>query len=186
MQHARQAGFPVPAVASVSGPDMVVARIDGRTMAQDLARRPWRLSAHARTLGGLHRRLHAIVAPAALVAPLGEGEALLHLDLHPENVLLGTNGPWVIDWANAARGPAAADVAMTFVILGAFPRARSPYGAFIDLLRRRFAVEFLTAAGSAGVRGSLPAVAARRLADTNLHDDERRAVEDLVRRMPAP
>lgn len=184
MEHARTAGFAVPEVREAKGADMVVARIAGQTMADDLAHRPWRLGAHARTLGELHRRLHAIPAPPTMHAPFGDGSALLHLDLHPQNVLLSDDGPWVIDWANAARGPAAADVAMSFVILGAFPRARSPLGAFVDLLRRRFAVEFLSAAGSDGVREVLPAAVARRLADANLRPDERRAVEQFARRLP--
>lgn len=185
MEHARKAGFPVPEVRDATGPDMVVARVAGRTMSDDLGRRPWRLSAHAKLLGDLHRRLHAIAAPTSLRAQLGDGDALLHLDLHPGNVLVSTDGPWVIDWANAARGPAAADVAMTFVILGAVPRASSPLGAIVDLLRRRFAVEFLSAAGSDGVREALPAAADRRLADANLRPDERRAVEAFARRMRA-
>lgn len=42
---------------------------------------------------------------------------MLHLDLHPASVLLGENGPIVIDWCNARRGPAAFDLAMTALIL---------------------------------------------------------------------
>ncbi|WP_260428757.1 phosphotransferase family protein [Micromonospora globispora] len=42
---------------------------------------------------------------------------ILHLDLHPENVILTTAGPMVIDWANATEGPPELDVAMTAVIL---------------------------------------------------------------------
>jgi Ser/Thr protein kinase RdoA (MazF antagonist) len=43
-------------------------------------------------LAGLHDRLHALAWPGA--AP---GEALLHLDLHPLNVILRGSGPVVID-----------------------------------------------------------------------------------------
>ena len=62
---------------------------------------------HARTLAELHARLHAI--------PYG-GERLLHLDFHPDNVLLSRRGPVVIDWSNARAGEPALDVAMTWVI----------------------------------------------------------------------
>lgn len=179
MEHARTAGYPVPEVRDVAGPDMVVRRVSGRTMADDLGRRPWHLSAHARTLGELHRRLHAIPPPSGLRAPFGVGDALLHLDLHPQNVLLSADGPWVIDWANAASGPAAMDVALTFVIAGAVPRARSPFQALTGVLRRRFAVEFLATADSQGVREALPAAIDFRLADANLRADEREAVEAL-------
>lgn len=179
MEHARMAGYPVPTVREAAGPDMIVERIDGRTMADDLVHRPWRLSAHAALLGRLHRRLHEVRAPPALLAPFGAGDSLLHLDLHPQNVLLSADGPWVIDWANAARGPAAIDVALTFVIAGAVPRARSPLQALAGVLRRRFAVEFLAAAGTQGVREALPAAIDFRLADANVRADEREAVETL-------
>jgi thiamine kinase-like enzyme len=64
-------------------------------------------------VGQLHRQLHAIPAPADLPAPLGEGTSLVHLDLHPGNVLLTASGPVVIDWPNAGRGSGLADVACT-------------------------------------------------------------------------
>ena len=72
---------------------------------------------HAVTLAMLLDHLHAITAPDWLPSPLGAGTALLHLDLHPENVILTQRGPVVIDWPNAARGPGAADVAHTWVVL---------------------------------------------------------------------
>jgi len=183
MEHARRAGYPVPEVRDATGPDMIVARIDGRTMADDAFRRPWRLSAHAALLGQLHRRLHEISAPPSLREPFGPGAALLHLDLHPQNVLLSDDGPWVIDWANAARGPAAMDVALSFVIAAAAPRARSPLQAVTAVLRRRFAVAFLAAADTEGVREVLSAAIDFRIADANLRDDEREAVEALGARV---
>ena len=48
----------------------------------------------------------------------GDSDVLLHRDLHPQNVILTQNGPVLIDWEGAARGPAIADVAMTWVIIG--------------------------------------------------------------------
>lgn len=184
MEHARRAGYPVPEVRDASGPDLVLRRVAGRTMADDGLRRPWRLGAHARTLGLLHRRLHAIPPPPGLRSTPVAGDAFLHLDLHPQNVLVGDGGPWVIDWANAARGPAALDVALTFVIVGAVPRARSPFERFAGALRARFAVEFLGAADTAGVRDALPDAIAHRLADANVTVEERRAVLALRSRLP--
>ena len=184
MEHARKAGFPVPEVRDVSGPDMVVRRVAGRTMSDDLGRRLWRLSAHARVLAELHRRLHAIPPPPSLQRrPFGPGDALLHLDLHPQNVLISDDGPWVIDWANAARGPAPMDVALTFVIVGAVPKARSPLQRFAGALRARFAVEFLSAADPAGVQEALPAAIDFRLADANVDAAEREAAEALRARI---
>jgi aminoglycoside phosphotransferase (APT) family kinase protein len=39
------------------------------------------------------------------------------VDLHPENVILTKEGPRIIDWEGAARGPAEADVAMCWVLM---------------------------------------------------------------------
>lgn len=85
-------------------------------MRDDLERDFSRVRGCAATLAALHRPLHAIAAPAWLGA-IGPGDAMLHLDLHPENVLMATRGPHVMDWANAHRGHWAVDVAQTVVIL---------------------------------------------------------------------
>ncbi|MFL5825914.1 MAG: aminoglycoside phosphotransferase family protein [Thermoleophilaceae bacterium] len=42
---------------------------------------------------------------------------LCHGDLHPSNVILGRNGPMIVDWFDASRGDPVADVARTFVTL---------------------------------------------------------------------
>jgi aminoglycoside phosphotransferase (APT) family kinase protein len=104
-------GYPVPRVHDAAGPDIVMERVDGPTLAESLVAG---LSPDdgGVLLAGLHDRLHALAWPGA--AP---GEALLHLDLHPLNVILCGADPVVIDWSNARPGPAALDVAMTAVIL---------------------------------------------------------------------
>ena len=48
---------------------------------------------------------------------LSDGEATLHGDYHPGNVLVTPHGPKVIDWGEASRGDAAADIARTMVLL---------------------------------------------------------------------
>jgi Ser/Thr protein kinase RdoA (MazF antagonist) len=87
-------------------------------MLADLRRAPWRARTHALTLARLHRELHAIPPPDSLH---GEGASILHLDLHPANVMLTLRGPVIIDWANAARGDAALDVALAAVVLAGAP-----------------------------------------------------------------
>jgi tRNA A-37 threonylcarbamoyl transferase component Bud32 len=99
MAHAAAHGYPVPEVFEIGQNALVLERIEGATMLDDLWRRPWRLSAHAGTLARLHRQLHEMLAPA----DLGDGR-LLHMDLHPENVMLSPRGPVVIDWTNARAG----------------------------------------------------------------------------------
>ena len=117
MRYLRQAGFPVPAVFDADGTDLVMERLDGRDMLADLASRPWQTARHARVLARLHDRLHQIAAPEGLRQPFGSGDRVVHLDLHPRNVMLTPGGPVVIDWTNAAAGPAGADVAMADLIM---------------------------------------------------------------------
>jgi aminoglycoside phosphotransferase (APT) family kinase protein len=117
MRYLREAGYPVPEVFAVDGPDLVMQRLVGRDMLADLASRPWRAAAHARTLARLHDQLHQIAAPAGLARPVGPGGRVLHLDLHPGNVMLTADGPFVIDWTNGCAGEPGADVAMAYLIM---------------------------------------------------------------------
>ena len=182
MAHARSHGFPVPAARSLSDTDIAMDRLDGPTMLADLARRPWRIARHATTLADLHRRLHAISAPAWLDAPVGEGSALLHLDLHPDNVILTAAGPAVIDWPNAARGPGAADVTHTwFVVACAAPPGGRYRRALTAAGRRAFIRLFLTRFDRQELRSHLETVGAFRLANRALPAAERAAVERMAR-----
>jgi aminoglycoside phosphotransferase (APT) family kinase protein len=117
MGYLAQAGYPVPAVYDAAGSDLVMERLDGRDMLADLARRPWLARRHGRTLADLHNRLHQIAAPAGWPQVVGPGDKVLHLDLHPGNVMLTSRGPVVIDWSNVRSGPAGADVAMAYLIM---------------------------------------------------------------------
>ena len=169
IQHVRASGFPTPAVVSHDGPDLVLERVDGPTMRADLERDVSRVRERAATLATLHQRLHAIAAPEWLEA-IGPGDAVLHLDLHPENVLLGPRSPQVIDWANARRGHWADDVAQTVVIL-AGALVRQPIAAAVPI----FVDAFLQSFDRLAVRSHLAAAIARRVADTNLSELERDA-----------
>jgi aminoglycoside phosphotransferase (APT) family kinase protein len=104
-------GYPVPVVHESTGPDIVMERVHGPTLAEAVLGGLSPDEAGA-VLADLHDRLHALAWPAAV-----PGEALLHLDLHPLNVILRGSEPVVIDWSNAGPGPAGLDVAMTAVIL---------------------------------------------------------------------
>jgi aminoglycoside phosphotransferase (APT) family kinase protein len=181
MAHARAHGYPVPRVYASSATDMVMDRLHGPSMLDDLARRPWRLVRHARTLAELHRRLHAIPAPADLPAPLGEGDRLVHLDLHPANVVLTADGPAVIDWPNAGRGDGLADVAATWVILRTSRLEGAAARRLLAALGQRlFASAFLAGFDRRQVLRHLPVVVAARLADRNVTDRERVLLRRLM------
>jgi len=115
MRHLHQAGYPVPVVYDADGSDLVMERLDGTDMLAALVRRPWTVRQHARMLAGLHDRLHEIAAPAGWNP--GRGDRVVHLDLHPANVMLTSRGPVVIDWVNAQSGTPGADVAMAYLIM---------------------------------------------------------------------
>jgi aminoglycoside phosphotransferase (APT) family kinase protein len=122
MEFVRAQGYPVPAVEEVSddGLQIVMERIDGTNMVDALTRRPWTARSLGRVLGDLHRDLHAVEAADWVDdAPLGRGDRLLHFDLHPLNVMLGPQGPVVIDWTNACRGDPSIDVALSWAIIAA-------------------------------------------------------------------
>jgi aminoglycoside phosphotransferase (APT) family kinase protein len=106
-------GYPVPVVHHSAGPDLVLERLDGRTMVQDWRAGALDVETAARLLAGLHRDLHAVPPPDGA----GPDAAILHLDLHPENVLMTGRGPVVIDWSNTALGPPGYDLAVSALIL---------------------------------------------------------------------
>ena len=190
MAWARSHGYPVPRVYERTETDLILDHLDGPTMLGDLGRRPWRLHRHAKTLAGLHRQLHAIAAPAELPAPLGEGGSLVHLDLHPGNVVLTALGPMVIDWPNAARGDGLADVASTWVIL---TTSRLEGSGLQRLMlatgRRLFAAAFLAGFDRRAVFGQLPVVVGARLGDRYVLEEERvrlRRLLAVARHRPPP
>ncbi|MFN8632453.1 MAG: phosphotransferase [Chloroflexota bacterium] len=194
-------GYPVPEVYEVSGPDMVMERVDGPTMLTDLITRPWMVERHARTLAKLHRQLHGIPAPdwlptyashpafAGLELPppppgsVPVPDALLHLDLHPDNVILSPRGPVVIDWRNARRGDGNIDVASTWLILDTSEIPNMGVkGRVLDVVRRLFVVAFLRHVDRAAATRQLPLVARYRLADRNLLTSERPNIHALLGR----
>jgi streptomycin 6-kinase len=144
-------GYPVPKVFAADGADLEMERITGPTMAAAIMTGEMDVPGAVAILAGLHARLHAL--PGRTDPDL----RMLHLDLHPENVVMSPRGPIVIDWPNAADGRPELDVALTALILaevavdpghparkfagpavGAFVRAAGPVPA--DALDRAVAI----------------------------------------------
>ncbi|HET8929218.1 MAG TPA: phosphotransferase [Acidimicrobiales bacterium] len=191
---AHAAGYPVPEVRGISddGRDLTLERIDGPTLLDELASHPWRVHRSADLLAELLVDLHQISAmpddtddaghPDSLrSASTGPGPSLIHLDLHPLNVLVSPTGPIVIDWANAGAGVAEVDVAVTWLVMAA---AAVPGGAAMAVagrvLRDRFVQRLLGSFDRAALRRHLPTAAAWKIADANLDADERARMQDLV------
>jgi aminoglycoside phosphotransferase (APT) family kinase protein len=186
MRHLAGLGFPVPRVHSAAGPDMIMDRFDGPTMAEAFATGSLSVGEGATVLAGLHRRLHSLPARYARLP----GDRILHRDLHPENVMLTADGPVVIDWHNASEGPPAVDVCLTAIIMaqvGADPA--HPHAAVVP----EFLAEFLARAGDDPLDGLDAALEIRR-ADPALSPDESAALAatvtplilDATRRPPVP
>jgi aminoglycoside phosphotransferase (APT) family kinase protein len=111
MRHVAKYGYPVPDVREVSGPDMVVQRLDGPTLGDAAIAGDVTAAEVGLIHADLHRRLQAIPAPSRT-----PGLVVVHGDLHPLNVIATSAGPVVIDWRNAEEGTPEFDVALTAII----------------------------------------------------------------------
>lgn len=199
MEHVRAAGYPAPQVFRVGPGEMVLERIEGPTMLEAIEAKVWQVDRHARTLADLHTRLHAVPPPVDLArhadAALA-GDAIVHQDLHPGNVLLSPAGPIVIDWTNARRADPDADVALTWLLMAAFDHDQPPPTGSLPhrlvtrveraaepRLRARLVRTFVRSSGrEAAARAILPNVAAHRLLDRNVRPGEADALRALVDR----
>ncbi len=180
MRYLTAAGYPVPEVFDADGPDLVLERLEGTDMLADLGRRPWLLPRHARTLADLHDRLHQVPAPPGRPAAVGPdgaqlcpGGVVVHLDLHPANVMLTARGPVVIDWLGASAGAAGGDVAMAYLIMATadvdlIPRRLHPV---VGLLRGAFLRAFVARAKDSPWP-YLASMARARIADANTRPAE--------------
>ena len=170
MRRAHEAGVPVPRVLGVEPDGLVLERIDGPTMLQEIERRPWLFLRYFKQLGELHRR----VLDAGLV----------HRDFHPLNVLLAEAGPVVIDWSNAGEGDPQADVAFSQVILATsdadFPRWLERLGR---ALRRRLVAAYLGGVGLRPGPDLLREAAELRLLDPHLREGELESVRSFLREL---
>jgi hypothetical protein len=134
---------PVPGVldrAEVNG-DLAVLleRLPGRPVAELVRQNPGVARAAGEACGVIHRLLAGVAAPDGIPAvpdapaglaavadrAAGAGPRLLHLDLHPFNLLAADDGAvtGVLDWANAAAGHPDLDQARTWSILTLDPAA---------------------------------------------------------------
>jgi aminoglycoside phosphotransferase (APT) family kinase protein len=183
MQHVHAHGYPVPRVVEVSGGDIVMERIEGPTMLTALGKRPWRIRAYTKVLSGLIHRLHAIPVTGWMQNRLGGGGAVVHLDLHPDNVMLTPRGPVVIDWSNAGRGAPEVEVADLWLLMANanIPGSRATR-TLLGAGRKLFLRGVLRTFDLDPVRRSLPVALEHRLGDRNMLPDERERMKRFVER----
>jgi thiamine kinase len=109
------------------------------------------------------------------------GKTLCHGDLHPANVIVTERGPYVVDWVDAAHGPAAADAARSLLLVElARPTKTEPTvrAAFLRAYLERLDASGLLALAA---RWSLP-VAVARLAEP-IDAPEREALLQRIARL---
>lgn len=184
MAHAGDEGYPVPRLEELSddGTELVMERIEGPSMVELLSRRPWTAGRMGRVLADLHQRLHRIAAPDWLpAAPVGRGDRMVHLDLHPLNVLMASRGPVVIDWSNATSGDPATDLALTWALMES---GEVDAGALVALVagrvRRRLVTTFLAGVDRSAAAGVLPGVVDWKCTDPHLSACEQAGMRRLA------
>lgn len=174
-----EAGLAAPAIGELVESDgrrgLLYERVDGPTLLQSVARRPWTLAQAARQFAELHAQMHDVHRPqlpaqreqlrhAINAAPqlradlkarvlrrlasLPTGDAVCHGDYHPDNIILSARGPVVIDWMTVNAGDPAADVARTTLLFlgGSLPPGMpSAQQFFFQAMRRLYYQIYLRA-----------------------------------------
>ncbi len=185
MRYVGARGILVPAIREVraNGTEMIMDRVVGPTMLAAVSSRPWTLARHATVLADLHRQLHALDAPDWLRPLPDGGDRVVHLDLHPLNVLYGSQGPVLIDWTNAARGCAETDLAQSWLILAAADTSDQGFVARASgPLKRLFAHLVVREFDRDAVVPYLRPVAEARAHDRHVRPGEVRAMSRIVDR----
>lgn len=174
MRHAARHGFPAPRVYASDESGITMERVPGPTMAAALVAGQVSLDETASMLARLHQRLHKIPPARDQSQP-----TVIHLDLHPENVILSAAGPVVLDWANAVDGDGDLDVALTALILAQV--ALDP--SWAELRAGELLTKFVAEADGDLLRGLDEAVAMRLRNPTMSPDELERLPRagDLVR-----
>ncbi|WP_214327179.1 phosphotransferase [Nonomuraea sediminis] len=175
MGYVRERGYPVPEVYDATERDLVMERLHGPTMVDVLTRAPWRVGPLGRLLGSLHDRLGAIPAPGWLRQSLVPGDRMLHLDLHPLNVVMTPDGPSVIDWCNARAGEPAFDLATTVALLRT---AEAPN--LVARLGRRLLIGAILRGSRTDHRPWLGEAVKQRLSDPNITAEEKERLRRLA------
>lgn len=174
VRHVWAHGFPAPQVFRAEGADLEMERLHGPTLLQALAAEEVPLREGAVVLAELLNRLHRLPVPQDdLLVVGGPGDVVVHLDLHPANVVLTeSHGPAVVDWSAARLGSASLDVATTALLLA---EVAADEGGHYSNAAQVLLVAFL-AAVEADPQPALDDAVRLRTRDTHLVPGERELV----------
>jgi tRNA A-37 threonylcarbamoyl transferase component Bud32 len=186
MRYVHEQGYPTPRIDDVSddGTELVMERIEGVNMVDALNAAPWKAKRYGRVLADLHKQLHELSGPEWLSpAPIGAGDRVLHLDLHPLNVMMSSRGPVVIDWARAARGNPDTDVALTWTLIsaGEVP-TKGVKGKLVGVIRTRLIRGFIGEFDRDAVGNEIEAVVEWKSKDQNMSESEVASMRTFARR----
>ena len=184
---------------------IVFERIDGPSMLGLVTSKPWKLFRLARALAELHAGMHSREVPELpsqrrrlerdiqredvlpvntkevvlkALEQLPDGSAVCHGDFHPENIIMSSRGPVIIDWLDATQGNPVADVARTSLLFQTSELPPSSAGRWlVNWTRRLFYSTYLKrylqlrpASGEQIAAWQLPVAAARL--DENIPPEE--------------
>ncbi|MCY7300479.1 MAG: phosphotransferase [Ilumatobacteraceae bacterium] len=179
MRHLRANGAPVPEVFSAEDDEIVMERINGRSMMDVLTSKPWRAAAIGRQLADVQRRIHAVPAGDLDLPRFSDGNSILHFDLHPDNVMLTDGGPVVIDWSNVAVGDPLADVMFSWMLMSTGEPDQVPMllRPIVRRTRQSLVAGFMEGTPTDEVaRGWVSVACERRLTDPNTTETEKRNI----------
>jgi hypothetical protein len=121
--------------------------IEGRSMLQNLARKPWLVFRYAKIMANVHFKIHGTdvrgnncikslsqtiadkISRTSLLTSqeksailsclsfLPDGSSLCHGDFHPDNIIMSKDRVVTVDWITARIGVPMADVARTWLLL---------------------------------------------------------------------
>ncbi len=125
----------------------IYERVGGPTLWSLIVAEPSRAATFGVMLGELHARVLSTVPPVSLprqgdrlrcklrrasasfdvpyaesvarIPDLRQTISVCHGDFHPGNIVMSPRGPMIVDWFDACRGDAAADIARSSLLLGA-------------------------------------------------------------------
>ena len=186
MQYVAEHGYPVPAIYDVlaDGAEIVMERVDGPLMLDTALKPPWKLPRALETLADLHDQLAAVPPPEWLRRSDLGGDRIVHLDLHPLNVIMSARGPVVIDWANAMRGEPLFDAALTYVLLTCPEIPASAFvRALLQPLRPRLGHTFAKRWWGPALRQQIALAAELKSLDRNISATEAAAMLKLAEKM---